>query len=238
MNETSLRQPVAIPLGFGLAVLISAVGLGLGGPVLAAWLVDMFDLSPLPTPGVLQVVAGLPWAWSIPIGALLGVVGGVLLALNIESEGLRLTVATDHIEYRQEDREGWIERTDVATMYPDGHYVVVLDPRERIRVRLNADGVSRSALASTMREHGYPWLDQDPFEGDYARWVDGKPGFTSGEHRLIREWRRKRRKNTGRMEAEEALREAGLVVRCRGERVEARRAGGVSDGTDRRSAAS
>lgn len=233
MNETSLRQPVAIPFGFGFAALVAGIALGFAGPAVAAWLVDMFDLSPLPTPGVLQVVAGLPWAWSIPIGALIGVAGGVLLARSIVREGLRLTVAADHIEYRQEGREGWIERTDVATVYPDGHYVVVLDPHERIRVRLNADGVNRRALASTMSEYGYPWCDQDPFDGDYALWVDGKPGFSSAEHRLIREWRGARRKNADRMEAEEALRETDLVVRYRRERVEIRRVGGSHDGTDR-----
>ncbi|UFU07252.1 YqeB family protein [Ruania halotolerans] len=238
MDATQLRQPRIIPIGFGIAVLVPGVGLGFGGPALAAWLVDLLDRSPLPSPGVLQVIAGLPWSWSIPIGVALGAIGAAFLASTIVHESLRLSVASDRLEYRQEDQDGWIDRTDVATVYPEGSNVVVLDASGRMRARLNADGLNREAVQSALREHGYPWRDQDPFEADYQRWADGKPGFTTAEHRLIRQWREKRRKNTDRMEAEEALRESNLVVRWCQDSVEVRRAGESDHGTDSRPATS
>ncbi len=238
MDETTLRQARAVPAGFGVAVLVPGIGLGLGGPALAGWLVDLLDRSPLPSPGLLQVIAGLPWSWSIPIGVLLGVVGGVLLAMTIVHEALQLTVAPDHLEYRQEGREGWIERADVASVYGDGSDVVVLDAGGRALVRLNAEALDRSRLVQTLREYDYPWQEEDPFEADYHRWMDGRPGFTAAEHRLIGRWQEVRRKGKERAEAESALREADLVVRYREGRVQVRRAGEPGHGTDRRPAAS
>ncbi|MGO2112310.1 MAG: YqeB family protein, partial [Pseudoclavibacter sp.] len=188
--------------------------------------------------GVLEVVADLPWAWSIPIGAFLGVVGGVVLAMSIASEALQMTVATDHLEYRQENREGWIERVDVATMYPDGRDIVVLDSSGRALVRLNVESLDRSRLVRTLREYDYPWRDEDPFEAGYQRWMDGRPGFTTAEHRLIDRWQEVRRKGKARAEAEVALREADLVVRDRDGRVQVRRAGDSGYGADRRPATS
>ncbi|UFU03594.1 hypothetical protein LQF12_03005 [Ruania suaedae] len=238
MEITHLHQSRAVPLGFGLAVLAPGVGLGFGGPALAAWLVGLIERSPLPVPGLLEVIAGLPWAWSIPIGVLLGVVGGVLLAMTIVHEALSLTVATDHLEYRQEGREGWIERAEVASIHPDGRDVVVLDERGRVRARLNAEALESASLARTLREFDYPWRQEDPFEGDYQRWMDGRPGFSAAEHALIGRWQEARRKPRERTEAEAALREADLAVRYRDGRVQVRRVGGAGRGADSRPAAS
>lgn len=220
-----LRQSRLVPAVFGLAALALGTGIGFAAPTVATWLVDLLHRSPIPAPRLLEILAGLPLTWSVPAGVLLGLVGAAFLISAMVHEGLELTVADDHLEYRQEGREGWLERTEAAHIYIDGTDVVVLDDQTRLLVRLNAEALPARRLAQTLRQHGYPWCEQDPFEADYQRWLAGRPGFTSAEHRLIGRWQEVRRKAPERMSAEAELREVGLVVRYRDDRVQVRRTG-------------
>src|SRR5699024_3609088 len=146
--------------------------------------------------------------WSVPIGIGLGVFAAAVMARSILHEGLKLTVAVDHVEYRQEDREGWSDRTEAARVHLDGSYVVMLTPQELVRARLNADGFDLTRLAQAFRAHGYPWEEHDPFDGGYERWMDGRPGFSEAEHGLLRTWHQVRRKEGERFAVERKLREA------------------------------
>lgn len=220
-----LRQSRLVPAAFGLGALALGTGIGFAAPTVATWLVDLLHRSPLPVPQLLEVLAGLPLTWSVPAGVLLGLVGAAFLISAIVHEGLELTVADDHLEYRQEGREGWLERAEVKHIYTDGTDAVVLDEQSSVLVRLNAEALPARRLAQTLHQHGYPWAEQDPFEADYQRWLAGRPGFTSAEHRLIDRWQEVRRKTPERMSAEAELREAGLVVRYRDDRVQVRRTG-------------
>ncbi|HIZ34520.1 MAG TPA: hypothetical protein H9815_01990 [Candidatus Ruania gallistercoris] len=234
MDVTELRPSHLVPALFASGAAVLGTGIGFAAPSVAGWLAAVLDASPIPVPQLLEVLAVLPLTWSVPAGVLLGLVGAGFLAFAIVHEGLKLTVDEDHLEHRQEDREGWIEREQVASIYPDGGDVVVLDRRTRLLVRLDADGLRRTELVRALREHGYPWQEEDPFEADYQRWMDGRPGFTAAEHRLIGTWREVRTKKAERVKAEAALREAGLVVRERDDRVQVRRAEGARDGAHRR----
>lgn len=238
MDTTDLRPSPVAAAGLAVAALALGTGIGFAAPAVATWLTGLLHRTPLPAPGLLELVADLPWTWSVPAGVVLGVVVAAFLALTIVHEGLRLTVAPDHLEYRQEGREGWIERSDVASIYADGTYAVVLDEKSRLLTRLDADGLNSTTLAQTLREYGYPWREADPFETDYQRWMDGRPGFTAAEHRLIHRWQEVRRKQPERIDADAALREENLVVRYRDGRVEVRRARESNHGTHRRPATS
>ena len=220
-----LRQSRLVPAAFGLGALAVGTGIGFAAPTVATWLVDLLHHSPLPVPQLLEVLAGLPLTWSVPAGVLLGLVGAAFLTSAIVHEGLELTVADDHLEYRQEGREGWLDRAEVRHIYADGTDAVVLDDQSRVLVRLNAEALPAGKLAHTLHQHGFPWCEQDPFEADYQRWLAGRPGFSSPEHRLIGQWQEVRRKTPERMSAEAELREVGVVVRYRNGRVQVRRTG-------------
>lgn len=232
MKPIELKQSPVVPAGFAVAALALGTALGFVLPSVASWLVDLLTDAPIPVPGVLGVIADLPLAWSVPIGVLLGIVGAAFLVLTIVHEALSVTVTDDHLEYRQEGREGWIERAEAASIHMDGSYVVVLDTDTRIRVRLKAEGIDTSALAESLRVRGYSWHESDPHEKDYQRWLDGRPGFSASEHRLIDRWRQVRGKFAERMAAEVALREANLVVRFRDGRVQVRRGSESPNGTN------
>lgn len=238
MEPTHVRQPATIPVLFGAGVLALGAVLGLVAAPVAGWLVALLQRTPIPVHRLLQVVADLPLVWSLPVGLVLGVVGGVGLAGAIVHESLKLTVDSDGIEYQQKDRDGWLDHADVASVHRDGRYAVVLDHGSGVLARLDGDGIGTDRLRAALTQHGYRFLPADPFEADYRRWQDGRPELSGNEHRLVRRWREAGKDSTERIEAEADLREAHLAVRERDGRTQVRRTAGARHGTHGRPAAS
>ncbi|MGF0115612.1 YqeB family protein [Promicromonospora sp. Marseille-Q5078] len=222
-RTTEVRQPASVPLLVGLATLALGVGLGFGLPPLARAVQGLLDASPLPSLGPVELLAGLPLAWSVPILGGLGLVGGVVLALTTIGEALRLTVADDHLEHRTDDREGWVERRDVTDVFRDGRYVLLLGSRGAPRARLDADTLRRADVRRAFEAHGWPWRDADPYDGEYERWMDGRPGFTPDEHALLRRRLAERKDADAVAEADAELAARGLAARRRDDRLQVRR---------------
>lgn len=238
MEATRVRQPAAVPASFGLGVVVLGAVLGAVAPPVANWLVTLLHRTPLPVHGLIDVAADLPLSWSLPIGLILGVVGGLGIASAILRESLTLTIDADGVEYRQNGRDGWLDHTAVASFYRDGRYAVVLDHHDGILARLDADGIGTSRLQGALEQHGYRFRTSDPFESEYRRWQDGRPEFTAAEHRILRRWHEAGKNSLERIEAEADLREAHLAVREREGRLQVRRTTGSKHGTYRRPAAS
>lgn len=235
MAPTELHQSRAVPVVLGTVVLALGVVLGFALPPLARWLQGVLESTPLPVHGAIGLVADLPLAWSLPILSLAGLVGGVLLALSAEHEALRLTVFDDHVEHRTDAREGWIERTEVETVHRDGKDLVFLGTGGRPRERMAADSLNASRLAAALRDHGWPWRDDDPYDGEFASWVDGRPGFDDAEQDLLRQRLAERKDTAAVVRLDSMLAARGLAVRERDGRLQVRRAGvpgtaGVDDG--------
>lgn len=225
-------MPRAAPYLLVLSVLVPAVGLGFALPPFARWLQDVLDGTPLPVHGAVDLVAGLPLSWSLPILTGLGLVGGVWIAIAAHGEALRLTVADDHLEHRTDEHEGWIERSDVAAVFRDGRYLVLVAPDGRVRARLDADSLRSTEVCDALVGHGWPWREQDPYERDFVGWVDGRPGFTDTEQALLRRRLRERKDAAAVVELDAELGAHGLAVRVRDDRLQVRRAtAGAGDGS-------
>lgn len=227
MQTTQVRQPVIVPALVGLVTLAIGVGLGFALPPLARVLRDWLESTPLPSFGLVEVLADLPLAWSVPILSGLGLVVGVFLALSTVGESLRLSVADDHLEHRTDDREGWVERADVTAVFRDGRYLVLLGARGVPRARLDADTLGEAEVQGAFETHRWPWRDTDPFEADYVRWVDGRPEFTSAEHALLRRRHKAGKDMSTLVEVDAELAEHGLAVRRRDDRLQVRRCPGA-----------
>ncbi|MFC7879572.1 hypothetical protein, partial [Isoptericola sp. NPDC057391] len=226
-TTSEVRQPRWVPLLLLLGTVALGVGLGFALPPVARWLQGFLEGSPLPALGPVELLAGLPRAWSVPILGGLGVVGGVLLALTTIGESLRLTVAADHLEHRTDDREGWVERADVSAVFRDGRYVVLLGATGAPRERLDADTLRRAEIRAAFEAHGWPWHDADPHERAYERWMDGRPGFSADEHALLRRRLAERKDAAAVAEVDAALAARGLAARVRDDRLQVRRLGTV-----------
>ncbi|SKC46503.1 YqeB family protein [Krasilnikoviella flava] len=235
INPSEVRQPRRVPVLLLLGAVALGVGLGWALPPLARWLRGMLEQSPLPSLGPVELLAGLPLAWSVPILGGLGVVGGVLVALSSIGESLRLTVADDHLEHRTDDVEGWVERADVADVLRDGRYLVLLGATGAPRARLDADTLRQAEIRAAFEAHGWPWRDVDPHEGAYERWMDGRPGFSAAEHLLLRRRLAERKDAAAVTEVDVALAGHRLAARVRDDRLQVRRlgAGAPAAPTDR-----
>ncbi|WP_022919438.1 YqeB family protein [Ruania albidiflava] len=238
MEPTRIRQHAAIPVVFGAGAVALGGVLGAVATPVARWLVDLLQRTPIPVHQLIEVLAGLTLPWSLPIGLVLGVVAGAALAASIVQDGLTLTVDSDGLEYQHKGWEGWLDHADVASVHRDGRYAVVLGHDGGVLARLDADGVSTQRLRAALVQHGYRYLEVDPFEADYRRWQDGRPGLDSAEHRLVRRWRATGKDAEARTEVEVDLRQAGLAIRERDGRIQVRRTAGSRHGTHRRPAAS
>jgi hypothetical protein len=236
MTTTEVRQAPALPVLFGLGVLAIGLLLGWFAAPLAGGLAGLIEASPLPVPGLLQLVETLPLAWTLGILGGLGLLGGGFIAFMIVGEAPALTVADDHLEHRQEEREVWIERSDVAAVFPDGDELMLLRPDGGLRARLDVDTLSRAKVQAALEQHRWPWRDADPHEERFERWLDGRPGFTAAEHEALRRRLEERKDAAASRKADDDLATLGLVARVRDDRIQVRRtasAGERSRGTDR-----
>ncbi|WP_407319086.1 hypothetical protein UQW22_01585 [Isoptericola halotolerans] len=227
MKPTEVRMPRSAAALVLLCVLVPSIGLGFGLPALAGWLRSGLEATPIPVPGAVGVVADLPLSWSVPIVATLGLVGGTWIALAMINESLQVTVFDDHLEHRTDGGalrgEGWVERSEVAAVFRDGRHLVLLAADGRVRSRLDADDLPRTALRDAFVAHSWPWTDADPYETEYVGWVDGRPGFTDEEHALLRRRDRERRDAAAVQELDAALGRLGLAARVRDGRLQVRR---------------
>lgn len=235
MTTTQVRQHPALPTVLGLGVLALGLVLGWFAAPLAGWLAGLVDATPLPVPRLLTLIESLPLPWTLGILGGLGLVGGAFIAFMTVGEAPVLTVADDHVEHQQEEREVWVERSDVGAAFRDKEDLVLLRPDGGLRARLDTDTLSAEKVREALTRHGWPWHDADPHEQRFERWVDGRPGFTAAEHEVLRRRLEERKDAAARRQADADLAALGLVARVRDDRVQVRRTAATEDarGTDR-----
>lgn len=236
MTTTEVRQPAALPVLLGLGVLAIGLAVGWFAAALAGGLAGLIEATPLPVPKVLELVETLPLAWTLGILGGLGLLGGGFIAFMTVGEAPALSVADDHLEHRQEEREIWIERSDVGAVFRDTRYLVLLRPDGGLRARLDADTLSWATVRAALEQHRWPWRDADPYEDGFERWLDGRPGFSAAENEALRRRLEERKDAAALRKADEDLAAFGLVARVRDDRIQVRRATSADEGargTDR-----
>ncbi|WP_369370865.1 hypothetical protein AB1046_19060 [Promicromonospora sp. Populi] len=193
----------------------------------------LIDATPLPVPRPLVLIESLPLAWTLGILGGLGLLGGGFLAFMTVGEAPVLTVADDHLEHRQEEREMWIERSDVGAAFLDKADLVLLRPDGGLRARLDTDTLAAAKVQAALEQHRWPWRDADPHEQQFERWLDGRPGFTPAEHEVLRRRLEERKDRTARTKADDDLAAFGLVARVRDDRLQVRRTTSADKSADR-----
>ncbi|RPF21379.1 YqeB family protein [Myceligenerans xiligouense] len=232
MTTTRFSQSRSVPavlIGGGTAL---GILLGLFGPALARGLTAAIERTPFPVHGLVERLGQIDQVWSLPILGGAGLLGGIFLAVAAASEAPHLEVARDHLEHRQQDREVWVERTETGAVFRDRDDLVVLGPDGGLRARLDITELPWTKLRTTLTTDGWPVRDDDPYDGDFQPWADGRPGYTSEEHALLRERREERKDKAARRNADEALVAVGLVTRERDGRLQVRRVRGGRPSSD------
>ncbi len=177
------------------------------------------DLPWAPLQGPFRLVASAPEPW-VTIGAVgLGALGGLVLAGMAAHDRLAVEVFDEGVEFDRGGRLRNFDRTLVSGAFQDGKQLVLLgvDTGELARERHD---LSAERLAGAFRSHGYQWLDGDPHEGEYRRWVAGTPDLPPGADALLKVRAEALRKGDGEDAAQlrDELSRLGVVVREEGKR--------------------
>ncbi|MFY1700627.1 YqeB family protein [Micromonospora sp. WMMA1923] len=169
---------VVMWLGFPL------LGAGAVGALAAGadWLTGR---SWVPFQDVLKLVAGAPEPY-VTIGApLLGALAGLVVALIGTAERLTVTVERERIRLRRDRTRSEVSRRDAQAVFRDGNDLMVLGAAGQELVRESGE-LPGDRLAAALREHGWPWTEQDPYRNAYRRWVPELPGLPAGADALLR----------------------------------------------------
>lgn len=184
MSESStLRMPAAVS-----AVLISGGGvigacLGFGVKPLVRWILDLMGSAP----GPLRLAAAMPTAWAVPVLAVLGVVGGVVLAATARRGALELHVTAEGVTLTQRGIADYVPRESVTAVFLDRGDLVLVNAETRVLARRKATDLRKSRVREAFEDFGYPWSGtSDPHEQEYSPWVDGAPGLDERAHGLLR----------------------------------------------------
>ncbi|MFC9995220.1 hypothetical protein [Nocardia sp. NPDC127526] len=182
-----LRFPVAWCWLFACGGLLLGVGAGFGLPPLGRWAVDALGS----VPGPVRVAMTVPPAWLVPVTTVLGLLAGLALFEIARKESLTLTVADDHVDLEQNGRAKYVSRTDIAEIYREDADLVLTGRNRRRVARFDASDLPRLRIERALREHGYPWRDDnDPYRAEFTRWADGAPGTGPDIDALLRARRR------------------------------------------------
>ncbi|MDH6194081.1 hypothetical protein M2272_000702 [Mycobacterium frederiksbergense] len=214
--------PRALQAAVIAGVAVAGAILGLVARGLVGWLERTVDGSP----GPLRIAAQLPVGVAVGVLAVAGLVGGVLLVGMWQNEVAELTVAKDHVEVAVDGHRRWIAAGDVGEAFLGrGGELTVLDPQGRLLAVAGTDGIPARRIAAAFRLAGYRWSGEaDPYEDDYARFVDGRDTASRQVLDLLRERAVARAEKRGPTARDLRLRlgEAGVVVRDRGDEQEFR----------------
>jgi hypothetical protein len=207
-------------------LVLVAVGAGLGWLLLPAadWLAGL-DWAPMRGPA--RVLADLPRGWATAGAVTLGVLGGVLMAVQVMRDSLRVVVRDDRLTVSRQDRSTVVARPGVAAVFLDGGRLVVLDAAGRELARERSDQ-RPGRLAGAFAGHGWPWRDGgDPYRERYRRWVPEYPDLPAGAHALFTARERALRRGDGEDAADlrAELARLDLVVRDEDKRQYWRRVG-------------
>ena len=223
MHDDATRVTVSpvVPGALGILCALAGLGLGFVAPAVSTWAVDTLPA----VPGPLELLAGLTTAWTIPLLTVVGIGAGLFRASTAIHESLALTVDSEGVLLTQDERDLYVPRAKIGSVFREGRDLVLLDSAERELARRKADDLNDRAVADAFTAHGYPWSEKNTHEESFTRWIEGHPGLDEQTHALLRERREALSgKDTHLATAlHEQLQELGVVVRDRGRHQEYRR---------------
>lgn len=149
------------------------------GAVLAVALDWVVGLSWAPFQGPLTLVDELTGTWTLPALVASGLVLGLVFALIAQNDAARVTVGADEVVLNQGGDESTVPREAVATVFEEYGRLVLQDVSGCRPGGVLLEDVSVEKVREAFVRHGYDWVEKDPYDKEFARWVPGAPGLHS-----------------------------------------------------------
>lgn len=219
-SESSVSR-VGPERSFRLIVWIGCPVLGLvAGGLLAVLLDWALGLPWVPMQGPLELVDEVTGDWTLPVLAVIGLVLGLAIAAVADREVARVEVGPDAVTVTQEGREQRVPAGEVDAVFVEEGLLVVQDASGRRRAWARMEDLSEDEVRAAFAEHGYAWVEADPFASDFRRWVPDAPALPVGANAVLVARQKALEDNKG-QDAEDfrlELQKLGVVVRDEGDR--------------------
>ncbi|WP_432142448.1 YqeB family protein [Streptomyces sp. bgisy084] len=144
-----------------------------------------------------------------------GTVLGLLVGLIAQYEELSVVVSAERITLTRKGKDQQFASDRVVRAFLDGKQLVLLGDGEGELARETCD-LDAQRVAEAFRAHGYAWVDEDPYQDDFRRWVPDMPGLPPGADALLKARARlleKKGSAEDLRELREELARLGVVVR-------------------------
>lgn len=186
----------------------------------AAWLLKaaagwVANLEWAPFQGPFRLVDSIPEPWGTIGAPLLGLAGGVVLALVIMAESLTVTVSDEQVRLTRDTSVRDIARAPITAVFLDGKQLVLLGANTEELAR-EACELDAGRLGDAFLAHGFPWrAGGDPHAGEFRSWVEASPDLPASAHALlkVRRLALEKAKKQDAAELREELAKLGVVVR-------------------------
>lgn len=220
MTEQSSSASVVGPdRGFLAVVWLGFPVIGaVAGAVLALGLDWIVGLTWAPFQGPLSLVDEVTGAWTLPVFVALGVVLGLVLALSAHGQVAWVQVEPGLVTLTQDGDEQTVVRGEVACVFAESGRLVLQDAAGRRRAGVRLEDLSRSKVEEAFVSHGYEWVEKDPFDDAFARWVPGAPALPPGADAILaaRQTALEKKNGEDSEEFRHELAKVGVVVRDEG----------------------
>jgi hypothetical protein len=186
--ETERGQATRLGVALGERIVIflgvPVVGLliGLALPFVARWALGLS--VGLPMRPVFRVVGAVDRPWEVAVNLALWLVLGLLVVRSAMSESARLTVTDRELRLDRGDWSRTVRRADIEAVFAEGRRLVALDRESRQLVNEPVQA-PMAAVSEALRAHGYPWRDDDPYDGLYRRWWTDTPELPEAVNRVL-----------------------------------------------------
>lgn len=140
----------------------------------------------VPFQGPLELIASLPEPVATIGAVVLGLLAGLVLAVIGKRESVSVTVGPERVVLNR----GGTPVQEVAADQMDGAFVdgkqLVLLGRDTAELMRQSTDLNARVLADAFPRHGYRWLDGDPYEDRFRRWVAGTSELPAAANALLK----------------------------------------------------
>jgi len=150
-------------------------------PIIAGWLIKV---PFIPFLSLLEWIATLEGFWISMIGMGIGIIAGIIFTFFAFHETLKVTISDSEVKLEVKDKAETIQKEDVVAVFMEEKQLILFGV-DGIELYRGQPEAKKESVADGFRYHDYPWVEEDPYENKYQRWVANHPDMPSHINTLL-----------------------------------------------------